>query len=430
MSRYIDGSRVVYFNNMAGDLTVPGTFFAATVSSVGARVNALTTSSITGFPNVNFINTVNMKNTLNALQISTGSIVGIPTFASLPLCSVVPTTGNQLVNKTYVDNAAGSVVVISSFYTMSTGVASLGSATASTITANTMSTIGLDAGRISAYSIVGNTASTMQIWTNAMTTNYISTNSISTDRLSVSSITTRALYIDSLRPYITSQDYHFVPLFNSTSREVLYATQFAISSIINQSVRLVVDPEIQTSSLILGMDPISVRLYGSTNSLMCDGGVYPTIDSAYSLGSITKRWSEIYAASGTVNTSDRRLKKDIADISIGLEFINSLRPVQYKFIEGKKEVYTNLHGSTIINSIAGTRTHYGLIAQDVRTMMEAERLETAAMWILEDVKDPESAQGLRYTEFIAPMIKAIQDLHGMIQSHSAEMRARLSALGS
>jgi hypothetical protein len=134
--------------------------------------------------------------------------------------------------------------------------------------------------------------------------------------------------------------------------------------------------------------------------------------------------------SGVVNTSDRRSKKDIADISIGLEFINSLRPVQYKFIEGKKEVYTNLHGSTIINAISGTRTHYGLIAQDVHTMMEAARLETAAMWILEDAKDPESAQGLRYTEFIAPMIKAIQDLHIVLQLHSAEIQALKSQLST
>jgi hypothetical protein len=62
--------------------------------------------------------------------------------------------------------------------------------------------------------------------------------------------------------------------------------------------------------------------------------------------------------------------------------------------------------------------------------MEAARLETAAMWILEDAKDPESAQGLRYTEFIAPMIKAIQDLHIVLQSHSAEIQALKSQLST
>jgi hypothetical protein len=138
---------------------------------------------------------------------------------------------------------------------------------------------------------------TAEIRANSISTNYISTNSISTDRLSVSSIATRAMYIDSLRPYTASQDYHFVSLFNSTSRELLYATQFAISSLTTSNVRFVIDPEIQTSSLILGMDPNGVNMYGSSNNLICDGGIYPAIDRAYSLGSITNSWSHGYVSS-------------------------------------------------------------------------------------------------------------------------------------
>jgi hypothetical protein len=267
----------------------------------------------------------------------------------------------------------------------------------------------------------------------AISTTYISTNIIYTNNIIVSSITTsQGIHIDSLNPYTPSQDLQFVALYNSTSRELLYANQFAISSITNVNTRFVVDPELQTSSLILGMGADGIKLYGLSGNLMCDGDLYPTIDNAYSLGDATHKWSDIYAANGTVHTSDRRLKKDVADISIGLEFIDQLRPVQYKFIEGKKEMYTNPHGSTIVSSIAGKRTHYGLIAQDVHTAMKSDEY---ALWILDNAKDPESAQGLRYTEFIAPMIKAIQDLHSILQStnktlesHSAEIRFLKSQL--
>jgi hypothetical protein len=177
----------------------------------------------------------------------------------------------------------------------------------------------------------------------------------------------------------------------------------------------------------------NVTMYGTTslstlivvNSTMT-GTIYPSMDNTYNLGSLGTRWKNVYAATATIQTSDRRLKKDIADISIGLEFVDQLRPVQYKFIESSKEIYTNPLGSTIVSSIAGTRTHYGLIAQEVRSTMKSDE---SAAWILDNVKDPESSQGLRYTEFIAPMIKAIQDLHIMLkstnatlESHSAEIR--------
>ncbi len=267
----------------------------------------------------------------------------------------------------------------------------------------------------------------------AISTTYISTNIIYTNNIIVSSLTTtQGIHIDSLNPYTTTQDLQFVALYNSTSRELLYANQFAISSITNVNARFVVDPELQTSSLVVGINGDSVYLNGVSGDLMCSGGLYPAIDNSVDLGNGGHRWQNIYAASGTVNSSDIRLKKDVADISIGLEFIDQLRPVQYKFIEGKKEVHSNLHGSTIISSIAGKRTHYGLIAQEVHSTMKSD---DPALWILDNAKDPESAQGLRYTEFIAPMIKAIQDLHSILQStnktlesHSAEIRFLKSQL--
>jgi hypothetical protein len=41
--------------------------------------------------------------------------------------------------------------------------------------------------------------------------------------------------------------------------------------------------------------------------------------------------------------------------------------------------------------------------------------EDFAGWVLNDKNDPNSFQSLRYTEFIAPMIKAIQEQQRMIE---------------
>ena len=125
------------------------------------------------------------------------------------------------------------------------------------------------------------------------------------------------------------------------------------------------------------------------------GNLIPGRDNVYDLGQgdnvgsglkIT-RWDDVYATNGTIQTSDINQKENIVESDLGLTFVNSLRPVSYTWI-GK------------------TRTHYGLIAQEVssslsgvgKTTLDFAGLTTGSM------------MGLRYAELISPMIKAIQEL--------------------
>ena len=79
---------------------------------------------------------------------------------------------------------------------------------------------------------------------------------------------------------------------------------------------------------------------------------------------------------------------------------------------------------------AGVRTHYGLLAQDVETVL-GDAAPNTALWMTNhvDAKDAIPAdeflpgqpaveehdvQGLRYTELIAPIIKAIQELEARV----------------
>jgi hypothetical protein len=58
--------------------------------------------------------------------------------------------------------------------------------------------------------------------------------------------------------------------------------------------------------------------------------------------------------------------------------------------------------------IEGKRQHFGLLAQEVRASLP-DGVDFAG-WLMDDVNDPKSAQALRYEEFIAPLIKANQEL--------------------
>lgn len=61
--------------------------------------------------------------------------------------------------------------------------------------------------------------------------------------------------------------------------------------------------------------------------------ITPSVDNSYTLWKSWNRWSSVWAANGTIQTSDRRTKTDIAPTYLGLDFIDKLNPVSYKWIE-------------------------------------------------------------------------------------------------
>ena len=71
---------------------------------------------------------------------------------------------------------------------------------------------------------------------------------------------------------------------------------------------------------------------------------------------------------------------------------------------------------------AGVRTHYGFVAQEVKAALDAAGVGDFAGWVLSDKNDPGSTQGLRTDQFIAPLIKAVQELAARV----AMLEARLA----
>lgn len=148
------------------------------------------------------------------------------------------------------------------------------------------------------------------------------------------------------------------------------------------------------------------------------GTVTPSVNNAYELGSATNRWSTIYSQNA-LNVSDERLKTDIADSRLGLDFISSLRPVEYKFIEGRNIVTSDEQGEPIVTSVPGVRTHFGLIAQELKSSLP-DGLDFAG-WCLDNKDDLNSLQSIGYTELIAPMIKAIQELSQKVKDLESQL---------
>lgn len=134
-------------------------------------------------------------------------------------------------------------------------------------------------------------------------------------------------------------------------------------------------------------------------------------DNLVDFGSSSARFDDIFATNSTIQTSDQQEKNTIEDSDLGLDFVKRLSPKSYIF-NGK------------------TRTHYGLIAQDVETVLSNINKPTTgfAGFIKDDISEEQDGSqyryGLRYTEFVAPLIKAIKEQQTIIE----DLQARIEAL--
>ena len=92
----------------------------------------------------------------------------------------------------------------------------------------------------------------------------------------------------------------------------------------------------------------------------------PRTDSVYPLGVAATRWSQLYAATGTINTSDARCKENITAPDDAL--MRAWGKVGFKVFQFKDAVE---------QKGGDARIHVGVIAQEVKAAFEAEGLDAS-----------------------------------------------------
>lgn len=183
------------------------------------------------------------------------------------------------------------------------------------------------------------------------------------------------------------------------------------------------------SSLFLGS--------AGSNRVQIDpsGNMRPAVDNAYACGGASNRWTAVWAANGTIQTSDQNAKTDIVDSPLGLEFICKLRPVAYRFkVGGNKMVPVSAaprgrmgvapvdpaaETQLVAQPVPGKRQHFGLLAQELKAALPPG-LDFGG-WVKTDTADPNSQEGLRYDELIGPLIKAVQELRAQVDTLTADL---------
>jgi hypothetical protein len=137
----------------------------------------------------------------------------------------------------------------------------------------------------------------------------------------------------------------------------------------------------------------------------------PVTDDLRDLGTSTRRWDDVWATNGMINTSDINDKNNVHSIDYGLDEIMKLRPVSFTW-KNRPERGTKL----------------GLIAQELETVIPEVVANAARIpAVNSEPSEPCTRLGVYYSDLIPVLIKAVQEQQLMIenlQTEIAELKKR------
>jgi hypothetical protein len=141
----------------------------------------------------------------------------------------------------------------------------------------------------------------------------------------------------------------------------------------------------------------------SSYSVEIDGSIRPQDDNLDPLGHSTKRYTSLWASDGTINTSDRREKKNIKTVDYGLTDLMNLKPVSFKWKDGRSD-----------------KSNLGFIAQDLQITLpevvvdqDSYRDENGDIFY-----KPAKRLGVKYADIIPVTVKAIQEQQEIISAQA------------
>lgn len=142
---------------------------------------------------------------------------------------------------------------------------------------------------------------------------------------------------------------------------------------------------------------IGVNSIPTANGLVVNGITQPFSDNLFTLGTITRRWTAVYAVNGTIQTSDFRMKTHIQPLSYGLKEVLRMNPVSYHW-----------------KSTPDAEPKIGLIAQELASVIPEVVYGSA--------DSPENEpMGVNYGELAPVLIKAMQEQQAIIDSQTEKI---------
>ena len=114
----------------------------------------------------------------------------------------------------------------------------------------------------------------------------------------------------------------------------------------------------------------------------------PGADNTFTLGTSGRRWTTVYATTGTINTSDSRLKENVINMptNVAYSIINDVDPVRYKWKGETIPAVTEQVERQIVDTVTETVTEIQVVA-GIPTEVQVERTREVPRYERKQVVD-------------------------------------------
>ncbi len=147
-------------------------------------------------------------------------------------------------------------------------------------------------------------------------------------------------------------------------------------------------------------DPDGVVYFeiGGNETYVFGGHVCADNDGSRHLGTSTKRWEDVWAVNGTIQTSDLNDKTNIKPLSYGLKEVLKLNPIAFKW---KKD---NLNYNDF---------KIGFSAQELQKVIPEV--------VVQDKNHPDASLGVMYSDIIPVLVNAIKEQQSIINKQQTQI---------
>jgi hypothetical protein len=172
----------------------------------------------------------------------------------------------------------------------------------------------------------------------------------------------------------------------------------------------------------------------ATNQIVIGHGAFGRGDNEAVIGNtdITSLYAAsdgaaVLYANGTIQSSDRRVKKSINTLSYGLNFIMKLRPVSYYKLHPRnypQELKDKFYPDGKIRQVGAEdydKLQVGFIAQEVKAVNDEMHAENNIVSIDED-----GFHRMDYEKIVVPLVKAVQEQQEQIEVLQAQIKSLLA----
>jgi trimeric autotransporter adhesin len=219
--------------------------------------------------------------------------------------------------------------------------------------------------------------------------------------------------------------------------QTMYANTSGTSNVASGSEALY-NNSTGSNNVAMGLRSLFTNTTGSNNTAVGFGADVSTASltnaTAIGFGAVVNASNKVRIGNASVtviegqvaftNPSDGRFKTNVTETVQGLSFINMLRPVVYNFQSAKYESFINggiIKASNKDFEAAERVRQSGFIAQEVEQAARATGYDFNGII---SPKDEQQTYSLSYSQFVVPLVKAVQELSQQNEIKEKEIAAQ------